>query len=203
MRRSQAHCPQPQHHTHAGWSPCHWQHCCCQPVEKLRHREMTASPQDLPTLAGFEQDIGLGDGSVPLPRPSQRDTGLGPVPGTSTEPSGLGNTTATCTNPACSDLTETQQTHCVPAAALSLAAGMPPPPTSPQQHRDGGDLGGGCERRGLARPGRGLGAAGCLLGDVGEVVPPSVVVVVDLVSGETAKRGMPGGGGGASICVGR
>lgn len=48
-----------------------------------------------------------------------------------------------------------------------------------------------------------MGATGCLLGDVGEVVPPSVVVVVDLVSGETAKRGMPGGGGGASICVGR
>lgn len=47
------------------------------------------------------------------------------------------------------------------------------------------------------------GAAGCLLGDVGEVVPPSEVVVADLVSGETAKRGMPGGGGGASICVGR
>lgn len=50
----------------------------------------------------------------------------------------------------------------------------------------------------LAMPGN---AAGCLLGDVGEVVPPSEVVVVDLVSGERANRGMSGGGGGASIWV--
>lgn len=42
----------------------------------------------------------------------------------------------------------------------------------------------------------------CLLGDVGEVVPPSEVVVVDLVSGEIARRGIPGGGG-ANIWVGR
>lgn len=62
---------------------------------------------------------------------------------------------------------------------------------------------GGLPEEGASRAGEQGGRRGCLLGDVGEVVPPSEVVVVDLVSGETAKRGMPGGGGGASICVGR
>lgn len=46
------------------------------------------------------------------------------------------------------------------------------------------------------------GGLACLLGDVGEVVPPSEVVVVDLVSGEIARRGIPGGGG-ANIWVER
>lgn len=41
--------------------------------------------------------------------------------------------------------------------------------------------------------------AGGLLGDVGELAPPSVVVVLDLESGGSVRRGMPGGGGGASI----
>ena len=38
-----------------------------------------------------------------------------------------------------------------------------------------------------------------LLGDVGELAPPSAVVVLDLESGGNVRRGMPGGGGGASI----
>lgn len=37
------------------------------------------------------------------------------------------------------------------------------------------------------------------MGDVGELAPPSEVVVLDLESEGSVSRGIPGGGGGASI----
>lgn len=51
VQRSQARWPQPQHHTHAGWSPCHRLHHRRQLVGKLRHGEATSSPTS-PTRGG-------------------------------------------------------------------------------------------------------------------------------------------------------
>lgn len=119
-----------------------------------RHGEATASPTALPTLRVWAGHW-FGEpcrGSTH----AQRDMGLELVPGTSTGPPGSAATAATCPNPVRSDLPETQQTHGVPAAALSPAAGRPPPPTSPQ-HRDGGTPWGAA--RGGGQPGRGAGWA--------------------------------------------
>lgn len=104
-----------------------------------RHRETMASPTALPTPRVWAGHC-FGEpchGSTH----AQRDKGLELVPGTSTQPLGSAATAATGPNPVRSDLPETQQTHGVPAAALSPAAGRPPPPTSPQ-HGTGGHPGG-------------------------------------------------------------
>lgn len=140
---------------------------------------------------------------LPLSWPSQRDAGLGLVPGTSAGPPAWGTQqlpAQTLPAPTCLRPSKLIVCRLPPSPRLQGGHLHQHPPSSTEM---GGGPWGDCERRGPAGPGRGVGAAGCLLGDVGEVVPPSVVVVVDLVSGETAKRGMPGGGGGASICVGR
>lgn len=123
----------------------------------LRHGEATASPGK-PCLcrAGFGQDVG-----------SERHGALsGPWDQCRAPPAWWGHTRASCPNPARSDLPETQQTHRVPAASLSPAAGSPPPPTSPPAAPGtGGEHAlGGLQEEGASRAGERGGRRGVLTG---------------------------------------